>query len=85
MKEYKEYETIILYIKSKDIFDKIVPKFDANHPDTKFNKVRFKYFLQVELTQDIIVLTMLSVLTLIICSHSTAKKQLREILFTSTN
>lgn len=39
--------------KSKDITDKVIPHFDAYQPDTKYNKERFKDFLQVELTPDI--------------------------------
>ena len=39
--------------KSKDLVDKVVPHFDAYKADTKFNKERFKDFLQVELTNDI--------------------------------
>ena len=39
--------------KSKDLLDIVVPHFDAYKPDTKFNKKRFKNFLQVELTYDI--------------------------------
>ena len=33
--------------------DKISPKFDAYHPDTEFNKKRFKDFLKVALSPDI--------------------------------
>ena len=40
-------------VKSKDLVDKVVPHFDAYKPDTKFNKERFKDFLQVDLTPDI--------------------------------
>ena len=39
--------------KSKDLVDKVIPHFDAYRPDTKFNKERFKDFLQVDLTEDI--------------------------------
>ena len=39
--------------RSKDLVDKVVPQFDAYKPDTKFNKERFKDFLQVELSPDI--------------------------------
>lgn len=39
--------------KSKDLADKVVPHFDAYNPDTKFNKERFKEFLQVDLSADI--------------------------------
>ncbi|HLV50464.1 MAG TPA: hypothetical protein VKY44_00750 [Flavobacterium sp.] len=39
--------------KSKDIVDKVVPRFDAYEPDTKYNKERFKDFLKIDLTQDI--------------------------------
>jgi hypothetical protein len=39
--------------KSKDIVDKVMPHFDAYKADTKFNKERFKDFLQVDLTTDI--------------------------------
>lgn len=39
--------------KSKDLSDKVLPHFDAYQPDTKFNKERFKDFLQVDLTPDI--------------------------------
>jgi len=39
--------------KSKDLIDNVFPHFDAYKPDTKFNKKRFKDFLQVELTDDI--------------------------------
>ncbi len=39
--------------KSGDLTDKVIPHFDAYHPDTKFNKERFKEFIKVELTRDI--------------------------------
>jgi hypothetical protein len=39
--------------KSKDLPNQIIPHFDAYTPDTKFNKERFKDFLQVELTPDV--------------------------------
>lgn len=39
--------------KSRDLIDKVLPHFDAYNPDTKYNKKRFKDFLQVELTADI--------------------------------
>jgi hypothetical protein len=39
--------------KSTDFADKIVPHFDAYNSDTKFNKVRFKDFLKVEITPDV--------------------------------
>lgn len=39
--------------KTKDLVDKVVPHFDTYTPDTKFNKERFKDFLNVELTPDI--------------------------------
>ena len=39
--------------KSKDVVDKVVPHFDAYQADTKYNKERFKDFLQVDLTPDI--------------------------------
>ena len=39
--------------KSKDLFNKVIPHFDAYKPDTKFNKERFKDFLKVDLTSDI--------------------------------
>ena len=39
--------------KSKDLVNKVAPQFDADQPDTKFNKERFRDFLQVELTPDI--------------------------------
>lgn len=39
--------------KTKDLADKIIPHFDAYIPDTKYNKTRFKEFLQVDLTPDI--------------------------------
>jgi len=39
--------------KSKDLVDKLVPRFDAYKADTKFNKKRFNDFLQVNLTEDI--------------------------------
>ena len=39
--------------KSKELIDKVVPVFDPYNPDTKFNKERFKDFLQVDLTPDI--------------------------------
>ena len=39
--------------KSIDFVDKVFPRFDAYQSDTKFNKKRFKDFLQVELTSDI--------------------------------
>lgn len=35
------------------IMDKVSPKFDANHPDTEFNKKRFLDFLKVPLSPDI--------------------------------
>lgn len=40
--------------KSKDLVDKVIPSFDAYHPDTKYNKKRFHEFLKVKLTSDII-------------------------------
>jgi hypothetical protein len=39
--------------KSEELIDKVAPHFDAHKPDTKFNKERFKDFLQVELTPDV--------------------------------
>ena len=42
-----------LNTKSNDIVDKVIPRFDAYQPDTKYNKERFKDFLQVDLTEDI--------------------------------
>lgn len=39
--------------KAKELANKVTPQFDAYKPDTKFNKERFKDFLQVELTEDI--------------------------------
>jgi len=39
--------------KSEELADKAIPQFDAHTPDTKFNKQRFKDFLQVELTPDV--------------------------------
>jgi hypothetical protein len=39
--------------KLNDLVDKVAPHFDAYTPDTKYNKERFKEFLQVELTSDI--------------------------------
>jgi hypothetical protein len=42
-----------LNTKSNDIVDKVIPRFDAYQPDTKYNKERLKDFLQVDLTEDI--------------------------------
>lgn len=39
--------------KKDELVDKVLPQFDAHQSDTKFNKLRFKDFLQVELTPDI--------------------------------
>lgn len=39
--------------KSEDLADKVVPHFDAYTADTKYNKERFRDFLQVDLTPDI--------------------------------
>jgi hypothetical protein len=39
--------------KSKDMVDKVIPTFDADTPDTKFNKMRFKDFLQVDISPDV--------------------------------
>lgn len=39
--------------KSKELADKVFPRFDAYEADTKFNRERFLEFLQVELTPDI--------------------------------
>jgi hypothetical protein len=38
---------------SKDLLDRVSPRFDAYTPDTKYNKERFKDFLQVPLTADV--------------------------------
>lgn len=38
---------------SGDLAAKVIPKFDAYKPDTKYNKERFKEFLQIDLTEDI--------------------------------
>lgn len=38
---------------SEDALNKVIPRFDAYSPDTKYNKERFKDFIQVELTPDI--------------------------------
>jgi hypothetical protein len=35
------------------IINKVIPQFDANTADTKFNKERFKEFLKIDLTADI--------------------------------
>lgn len=39
--------------KSESLIDKVVPRFDAYEPDTKFNKERFTDFLGVDLSPDI--------------------------------
>lgn len=39
--------------KTKEASDKLLPIFDSETPDTKWNKKRFAEFLQVELTPDI--------------------------------
>lgn len=39
--------------KSDDFIDKVMPRFDAYLADTKYNKKRFKEFLEVELTPDV--------------------------------
>lgn len=39
--------------KSNKILDEVSPKFDAYNQDTKFNKIRFKDFLKIELTPDV--------------------------------
>jgi hypothetical protein len=38
---------------SEELADKMAPNFDAYEPDTKFNKKRFKEFLEVDLTPDV--------------------------------
>jgi len=38
---------------SEELADKMAPHFDAYEPDTKFNKKRFKEFLEVDLTPDV--------------------------------
>ncbi|MBI1836322.1 MAG: hypothetical protein HYR91_03555 [Flavobacteriia bacterium] len=42
-----------IHEKSNNFRDKFLPKFDAYQADTKFNKRRFKDFIQIELTPDI--------------------------------
>jgi hypothetical protein len=39
--------------KSEELANKVVPQFDAYNADTKFNKERFKDFLQIELSSDV--------------------------------
>jgi hypothetical protein len=39
--------------KSKDILEIIFPLFDSYEPDTKFNKKRFKEFLNVDISDDV--------------------------------
>jgi len=39
--------------KSESLADKVSPRFDAYAPDTKYNKERFRDFLQVEITPDV--------------------------------
>ena len=39
--------------KASALRDRIAPRFDAYTPDTRYNKARFKDFLQVELSPDI--------------------------------
>lgn len=38
---------------SDELAEKVSPQFDPYHPDTKYNQLRFKDFLQIELSQDI--------------------------------
>ena len=38
---------------SDELAENISPQFDADRPDTKSNQLRFKDFLQIELSQDI--------------------------------
>ena len=39
--------------KTTTLIDKVVPHFDAYQPDTKFNKERFREFIQIEQTTDV--------------------------------
>lgn len=39
--------------KGQQLADKVIPRFDADQPDTWCNKARFKDFLAVELTSDV--------------------------------
>ncbi|MEQ1734200.1 MAG: hypothetical protein ABL940_11030 [Bacteroidia bacterium] len=39
--------------KGHQIIDKIIPRFDAYKPDTKYNKERFKDFLKIDITLDV--------------------------------
>lgn len=54
----KGYQTVdkakvALSKKKDDIGDKIVARFDANEPDTRFNKKRFSEFFGFYPTQDV--------------------------------
>ena len=39
--------------KAADAVDKVIPTFDADKPDTKFNKKRFRQFLEIEPGADV--------------------------------
>jgi predicted double-glycine peptidase len=39
--------------KTEQLADKVIPVFDSEIPDTKFNQIRFTEFLKVDLTLDI--------------------------------
>jgi hypothetical protein len=39
--------------RSRDLLDKVHPRFDADQADTEYNKERFRDFLRVELTADV--------------------------------
>lgn len=38
---------------SNQLLDKIFPRFDANEPDTKYNKKRFTEFIKIDITSDV--------------------------------
>lgn len=39
--------------KKEDLFDKLIPRFDAYTPDTKYNRKRFRQFFGIEPTPDV--------------------------------
>ena len=39
--------------RADDLEDKVIPKFDPETPDSKYNKKRFKDFLKVPVTEDV--------------------------------
>lgn len=52
-KELMDTATVAGKEYAKDAVDKVIPRFDAYTPDTKYNKERFKDFIKVDLTPDV--------------------------------